>query len=110
MIIHQFHTMQYFSFLLLLLLAFSCKSKPESAKINSKDSIPVNTVAWPKEEENEFLADCVEKAMANLPEDSAYMRCNCVLKQLKQQYPSLDSASTALLDTARAAALAANCR
>ena len=42
------------------------------------------------------------KANFNYGEDTAYIRCNCALKQLKTKYQNYDSVEVALNDTSRA--------
>jgi hypothetical protein len=105
--------MYRFFIILTGIILLACNSKRTSAgdKATGADSsmVMVNTV-WPKEDENEFLAGCIESLKDKLPEDSAYMHCNCVLKQLKQKFPNMDSAANYLMDTAKAAAIAANCK
>ena len=64
---------------------------------------------WSKEDENQFLSDCVDNAK-QLKGDTAYIKCNCVLKQMEQSYPTLDSAEVILADTAKAAEFTKNCR
>ena len=66
--------------------------------------------AWSKEDENEFLAGCVENAAVNIREDSAYAHCKCVLLQLKAAFPSMDSAASMLMDSTKAAVYAQKCR
>lgn len=99
--------------LLATVIVLACNSKQSSAetKVKGADSSMVSAGAvWPKEDENEFLSGCIESLKGKLPEDSAFIQCNCVLKQLKQKFPNMDSASSFLMDTVKAAAIAANCR
>jgi hypothetical protein len=100
--------------LFLALLFASCNSSGPSS--NGKDSANVQnskdggSSAWTKEDENEFLAGCIDEAKARYPEDTAFIYCNCVLKQLKKNFPSMDSASVALTDSSRAVAFTKNCK
>ncbi|HEX6334622.1 MAG TPA: hypothetical protein VFZ78_10380 [Flavisolibacter sp.] len=99
----------------LCLLPFACKENTTAA--DTKSDTTVTTAAatapaftWTPEDENLFLADCVENAKVSLAEDSAFMYCKCVLNQLRQKFPTYDSANAVLSDTARAAEFVKPCR
>ena len=99
--------------LFLTLLFISCNSSGPSSK--EKDSANIQTsrdsvAGWTKDSENEFLSGCIEEAKALYPEDTAFIYCNCVLKQLKQKFPSMDSASVILMDSAKAVQFTKNCK
>ena len=95
--------------LFILILACNTKSKstPE-AKGAATDTAARYT--WSDEDQKEFLADCVDGATKRLGDTAAYRQCNCVLRQLKEKFPSLDSADNSLKDTAQVAAYIANCK
>ena len=92
----------------------ACNSGPES--VSSKDSTQnVNTPAakaysWPADEEKEFLSGCVDSAKVKLGEAAAFAQCKCMLNQLKQNFPNMDSAAPALMDVKREAEMAAKCK
>jgi len=92
----------------------ACNSGPQSA--SSKDSTrnestsAAKVYAWPADEEKEFLSGCVDSAKVKLGEAAAYAQCKCMLNQLKQNYPNMDSAAPALMDVKRVAEMAARCK
>ena len=100
---------------LLLLLSFiaviACNndSKNSSATAPNSDTVVAKGFTWADDEEKEFLADCVESAKANVGDTVAFRHCNCVLKQLKQNFPTLDSAN-ATADSTQLAMYATNCK
>lgn len=102
------------SALLTVLFLTACNSNSSESSSTSDSSKNANSSAttvstWSKEDENEFLDGCIENAKVRLGLDTAYIYCNCVLKQIEQEFPTMDSASTALLDTTRAAAFTEKC-
>ena len=87
---------------------------------NSKDTSPTTATqttdnskpkvhSWSDQDEKEFLAECVNNAKARVSDTAAYAHCKCVMEQLEQVFPSMDSAA-AVLDTAMASKYAANCK
>jgi len=94
-------------FLLSILFMAACNT---NAPGSDKKGDTAALHAWSQEDENEFLAGCVDNAAERLPQDSAYAYCKCVLLQLKGVFPSMDSAASILMDSARAAAYAQKCR
>jgi hypothetical protein len=92
----------------------ACNSGPQST--SSKDSIQnantstAKSYTWPADEEKEFLSGCVDSAKVKLGEAAAYAQCKCMLNQLKQNYPNMDSAAPALMDVKRVAEMAAKCK
>ena len=94
-----------------ILLLLSCNSKTKTADSSDKkdSSSLVAGANWSKEDENEFLSDCVENAKQRFSEDSAFIHCKCVLQQLKQKFPTMDSAANYVMDTANAAEIAKLC-
>ena len=82
----------------------------------AKDSLPtidtpqVHYFTWTKQEEGEFLSGCVDSAKVKLGETAAYRYCNCVLRQLRQKFPSMDSAATMLIDGNKAEEYAKLCK
>ena len=95
--------------ILLFLLAFAaCNSK--TSKQKGADSSAAQSYNWSQEEQNEFLTGCTDSAKVKMDEAAAFAYCNCVLKQLKQSYPSMDSAAPALMNVQKAAEFVANCK
>lgn len=88
----------------------ACNTGPDSGKDSQKDSSTVKGYSWPVNEENEFLSGCVDSAKLKMDEAAAFAQCKCILKQLKQLYPSMDSAAPALMDIKRVAAFVENCK
>lgn len=92
-------------------LACNNNSSDNSEKAKDKDSSSVAVTRWAAGDENEFLSDCVDKAKgANGNDTNAYVRCNCVLRQLEQHFPNLDSADKVLQDSAQASVYTKNCQ
>ena len=97
-----------------ILAMTACNSGPQS--VSSKDNTQnVNTSAakvysWPAGEEKEFLSGCVDSAKLKLGEAAAFAQCKCMLNQLKQNFPNMDSAAPALMDVKRVAEMAAKCK
>ena len=93
--------------------AISCNNASDTAAEATKNADTATTATksytWDSEDEKEYLAQCVETAKANVNDTAAYARCKCVLDQLKQVYPNMDSAY-ANLDSAAAVRYAANCQ
>ena len=101
-------------FSLAIVLLTSCNNTADTAADTTNNADTTTTTAtksytWDSEDEKEYLAQCVETAKANVNDTTAYARCKCVLDQLKQVYPSMDSAF-ANLDSAAAVRYAANCK
>ena len=98
-------------FSVIIILIVSCN--------NSKDASPASATentdgtkskfTWSNQDEKEFLADCVNNAKVRVSDTSAYAHCKCVMQQLEQVFPTMDSAA-AVLDTAMASKYAANCK
>lgn len=86
-------------FLTILFAACNNDSTLSNAENDStKTGISKSTTSfvWSKEDENEFLSDCVNGAKAKYSEDTAFIKCNCALKQLKQEYANYDSYDSTL--------------
>ncbi|MFL5811033.1 MAG: hypothetical protein ACJ749_16045 [Flavisolibacter sp.] len=60
--------------------------------------------SWTKDDENEFLNDCVDSLKSKKGADTAYIQCNCALKQLKAHFPNLDSADSYIRNDSKGAA------
>ncbi len=100
----------FLSLTILLLLACNNSNTPSTdATTPGSDSV-TKSYTWTNEEEKEFLAGCVDNAKANVSDTTAYAYCKCVLDQLKQAFPSMDSASAIIMDTTKAAAYVAKCK
>ena len=92
-------------------LAIACNTSSKKADAAKEDSsVITKSHTWTEEEERVFLADCVDKAKAQLGDTLAFAQCNCVLGKLKQNFPTLDSAASTLSDTAKAASFASSCK
>jgi hypothetical protein len=76
--------------LALLLIFASCNSdtkEPSTAgTLNSKGH------TWSTEDDKAFLLECVQGASTRLDETQAFKHCNCVLANVKVDFPNLDSA------------------
>ena len=100
--------------LIFLAVMAACNNNETEVKDNgitvdtTKASKPSFT--WAAEEEHEFMAGCVENAKGKLGDTAAYSYCHCILTQVKQTYPNMDSASAVLMDTATVVQYAKNCR
>ena len=94
-------------------LAISCNNSTDTAADTAKNADTTaaapKSYTWASEDEKEYLAQCVATAKGNLNDTTAYARCKCVLDQLKQVYPNMDSAF-ANLDSAAVIRYAANCQ
>ena len=96
---------------LAIFLILACNnSKTPSTDATSTDSTVTKSYTWTEEEEKEFLAGCVDNAKANVSDTTAYAHCKCVLDQLKQSFPNMDSAAAIIMDTTKAAAYVAKCK
>jgi len=93
--------------LFLALLVASCNNSGGSSadKDTTKaDNTTSNTgFSWTKDDENEFLNDCVDSLKTKVGADTAYIKCNCALKQLKAHFPNLDSADNYVRNDAQGA-------
>jgi hypothetical protein len=100
-------------FLFLFSIAvLSCNNDSKNSSATSSanaDSASAKSYTWTDDDEKEFLADCVESAKAKVNDTLAFKHCNCVLKQLKQNFPSYDSAN-ASADSAQLALYASKCQ
>ena len=94
---------------LAILFIVACNNSKKSPDSKGSDTTGAKSFTWNSEDEKEFLAQCVESAKANINDTTAYAHCKCVLEQLKQVYPNMDSVA-AVMDTAMAKKYAANCK
>jgi hypothetical protein len=94
---------------LAMFLIVACNNSKNSPAASGSDTTAAKSFTWNSEDEKEFLAQCVESAKANINDTTAYAHCKCVLDQLKQVYPNMDSVA-AVMDTAMARKYAANCK
>lgn len=92
-------------------LVISCNNASDTGTEATKkmDTALAKSYTWDSTDEKDFLAQCVETAHVNVNDTAAYANCKCVLDQLKQVYPNLDSVA-AVMDTVMAAKYAANCK
>lgn len=102
----------FLSFLMLAFVACNNNSKDTASGTDSVSANSVNTKSytWKDEEEKDFLAGCVDKAKIKLSDTAAFAYCKCVLNQLKQTFPNMDSAAGVLMDSARAAVYVEKCK
>jgi hypothetical protein len=93
-----------FSILVLTVMTFffACNNDSASSSANKDSTNTAKGFVWTTEDDNEFLEGCIEKAKINFGEDTAYIKCNCALKQLKSKYQNYDSVEVAVNDTSRA--------
>lgn len=87
------------AFALLLILA-SCNS--DTKEQSSAETLKKKGHTWTTDDDNTFLAECVEGARTRFEEPQAFAHCNCVLANVKVDFPSLDSASAVMQDTTKA--------
>ena len=100
----------YLALLLIVIVACNTKSSSNATVDSTKVAAPGKSFTWSDEDEKDFLADCVQNAKAGRSDTTAYAQCKCVLDQLKQNFPSLDSADNALADSSKAAAYVNKCK
>jgi hypothetical protein len=103
-----------FAIILIATIA-SCNNDSENTAASDSTTAASTTnqqqaYTWSKDEEGEFLAGCVGQAKARLGEEKAFVHCNCVLSELKKNFPNIDSAAPVLMDVQRAAEFAAPCK
>ena len=90
----------------------SCNNSSTSA-VTATDTTQAANPNWSNVGATEFLNNCVGNAQQNgrfKDEKQAFVFCNCILNQIKQKYPNLDSAQAMLADTAQLVKLQANCK
>lgn len=88
----------------------ACNSGPKTSSNDDKTSTNAKSYNWSENDEKEFLSGCVDSARLKLGDAAAYAQCKCILGQLKQAYPNMDSAAPALMDVKKVAAMAAKCK
>lgn len=100
----------FFTAIIFLFVACNNSNTPTADTATAgSDSALAKSYTWTNEEEKDFLAGCVDNAKANVSDTAAYAYCKCVLDQLKQVFPNMDSASAIIMDTTKAAAYVAKC-
>jgi hypothetical protein len=103
--------MQKFILILGCSICFACSNSSSEGTPSRSDSVRTKTsFTWTKDDEHQFLSDCIEHAKNQHGEDTAYIYCNCVLQQVKEDYPNLDSASAILIDSVQAAKYTDRCQ
>ncbi len=101
----------FFLFLFVAMAACNNQASDTASKNGTtQDTVIKKSFKWPAGEERDFLAGCVDNAKARLGDTAAYSYCNCVLAQVKQTYPNMDSASAVLMDSATVVKYAGNCK
>ena len=98
------------SLAIFLILACNNSKAPSADTAETATDSSAKSYKWTDEEEKEFLAGCVDNAKTSVSDTTAYAHCKCVLDQLKQVFPSMDSASAIIMDTTKAAAYVAKCK
>jgi hypothetical protein len=101
-----------------IILLLLCSAFFIACNNNSKNSPGVKAAdsaskgyTWTADDEQEFLAGCVDNAKAGIGDTAAYALCKCVLGEVKKSFPKLDSsAMNVLMDSTQAAAFAAKCK
>ncbi|MFL5810645.1 MAG: hypothetical protein ACJ749_14075 [Flavisolibacter sp.] len=102
--------MQKITFILITVLCFACNNSSDNQQRKSDSTRTKTSFNWTKEDEHQFLSDCIDHAKGTHGEDTAYVYCNCVLGKVKEDYPNLDSASVILVDSTQAAKYTEACR
>ena len=92
-----------------VLILAGCNSIPKE-DTSQKETTASKTYTWSQEEEQEFLLGCVDSAKVKMSEAAAFAQCKCILTQLKQSFPNMDSAAPALMDVNRASEFVAKCK
>ena len=98
-----------FACMMVLTLA-ACNTTPESSAKKTQSNNSVKGYTWSQDEEGEFLSGCVDSAKVRMTEAAAFTQCKCILTQIKQIYPNMDSAAPALMDVKKVAEFAKNCK
>jgi hypothetical protein len=96
-----------------LFILVACNNESADTPVSaeaSRDTVQKKLHTWPANEENDFMAGCVDNAKGKLGDTASYRYCKCILEQVKETYPSLDSASFVLLDSTKVVAYAQNCK
>jgi len=102
----------FWGFLFVLLCACTNNSSETIESDSTATASTNSTVAssWSKEDEQEFLASCVDNSKARMGDTAAYAYGNCLLAKVQQQFPTLDSTVVVLKDTTEAAKITAGCK
>ena len=87
----------------------SCNNSSDTSSVTGDSSNHAATSKWTVEDENEFLAGCVDNAKSRYSEDTAYSYCKCVLEKIKKEIPTADSAEVVLQDSTKAVAYTKDC-
>ncbi|MFL5774234.1 MAG: hypothetical protein ACJ75F_13820, partial [Flavisolibacter sp.] len=87
----------------------SCNNSSDTASTSSDNKKNSTASQWSKEDENEFLASCVDNAKARYSEDTSYSYCKCVLEKIKKDIPTADSAEIVLQDSTKIAEYTKDC-
>lgn len=91
------------------LFFMSCNNSSDTSS-NTEDSTKHSPISqWTTEDDNEFLAGCVDHAKSRYSEDTAYSYCRCVLEKIKKEIPTADSAEVVLQDSTKAVAYTKDC-
>jgi hypothetical protein len=100
-------------FFLLLFFVCACNDTSSDTAVETgppQDTAQKKMYTWPADEEKDFMAGCVDNAKGRLGDTASYRYCKCILAQVKETYPNIDSASAVLLDSTKVVAYAQNCK
>jgi len=87
----------------------ACNNSSDTSSTASDSSHHAVASQWTKDDENEFLAACVDNAKARYSEDTSYSYCKCVLEKIKKDIPTADSAEIVLEDSTKIAEYTKDC-
>jgi len=87
----------------------SCNNSSDTASTSGDSTKHSTTSQWSRDDENEFLAACVDNAKARYSEDTSYSYCRCVLEKIKKDIPTADSAEIVLQDSTKIAEYTKDC-
>ena len=96
-----------------LFIFLACNNGSSDTPVSAEappDTVQKKLHTWPADEEKDFMAGCVDNAKGRLGDTASYRYCKCILEQVKETYPSIDSASSVLLDSTKVVAYAQNCK
>lgn len=100
-------------FIILVFFVCACNNESSDTAVTTgaaPDTVQKKMYTWPADEEKDFMAGCVDNAKSRLGDTASYRYCKCILAQVKETYPNIDSASSVLLDSTKVVAYAQNCK
>ena len=86
---------------IVLFCAAACKGRPGASALTSshRREAPTETNKWSKEDEALFTAGCIGTAKGEVGQVKAESYCECMLNQLEQRFPNMDSSMNNPLDS-----------